>query len=99
MSNLDKHGFAKVRNGVNWQVLSNFKTSGMKITITLKQNPRGRRRKILEYSGVIHDMHWDDMDKDDNNKIHKFMVEDLYKLETFKINEGEVDESVESNET
>ena len=104
MSNLDKHGFAKVRNGVNWQVLSNFKTSGMKITITLKQNPRGRRRKILEYSGVIHDIHWDDMDeyvslKDDNNKIHKFMVEDLYKLETFKINEGEVDESVESNET
>ena len=84
---------------------SNLRTSYYwKITITLKQNPRGRRRKTLEYSGVIHDMHWDDMDeyvslRDDNNQIHKFMVEDLYKLETFRINEGEIDESVESNET
>ena len=104
MANVDKYGFKKVREGITWQVLSNYKTSGMKILLTLKQNPRGRKRKKLEYTGIIHDMHWDDMDeyvslRDDNNQIHKFMVEDLYKLETFRINEGEIDESVESNET
>ena len=41
MANVDKYGFKKVREGITWQVLSNYKTSGMKILLTLKQNPRG----------------------------------------------------------
>ena len=90
MANVDKYGFKKVREGITWQVLSNYKTSGMKILLTLKQNPRGRKRKKLEYTGIIHDMHWDDMDeyvsiKDDDKKVHKFMVEDLYILEPYMI--------------
>ena len=90
MANVDKYGFKKVREGITWQVLSNYKTSGMKILLTLKQNPRGRKRKKLEYTGIIHDMHWDDMDeyvsiKDDDKKVHKFMVEDLYRLEPYMI--------------
>ena len=90
MANVDKYGFKKVREGITWQVLSNYKTSGMKILLTLKQIPRGRKRKKLEYTGIIHDMHWDDMDeyvsiKDDDKKVHKFMVEDLYRLEPYMI--------------
>ena len=90
MENVDKYGFKKVREGITWQVLSNYKTSGMKVLLTLKQNPKGRKRKKLEYTGIIHDMHWDDMDeyvsiKDDDKKVYKFMVEDLYKLEPYKL--------------
>ena len=90
MANVDKYGFKKVREGITWQVLSNYKTSGMKILLTLKQNPRGRKGKKLEYTGIIHDMHWDDMDeyvsiKDDDKKVHKFMVEDLYRVEPYMI--------------
>ena len=90
MANVDKYGFKKVREGITCQVLSNYKSSGMKILLTLKQNPRGRKRKKLEYTGIIHDMHWDDMDeyvsiKDDDKKVHKFMVEDLYRLEPYMI--------------
>ena len=102
MSNLDKHGFRKIRKGAWWQVLSNYKTSGMKITITLKQNPKGRPRKQVTYSGTVDKLHWDDMDeyvsiKDEDEKIHKFMVEDLYKLETFQ--KGESSETIEGDES
>ena len=45
VENLDKFGYKKVREGAWWQVLSNYKTSGMKITLTLKDNPKGRKRK------------------------------------------------------
>ena len=90
MTETDKYGFKKVREGGWWVVLNNYKTSGMKITLTLKQSPKGRKRKILIYSGVIETLHWDDMDeyvsiRDDNKKVNKFMVEDLYKLEPYPV--------------
>ena len=55
MSNevLDKYGFKKIRKGGFWTVLNNYKVSGMRVQLTLKQNPRGRKRKILVYDGII----------------------------------------------
>ena len=34
MTETDKYGFKKVREGGWWVVLNNYKTSGMKITLT-----------------------------------------------------------------
>ena len=98
---LDKHGFKKIRKGGFWTVLDSYKVSGMRVQLTLKQNPRGRKRKNLIYDGVISNLHWDDMDeyvsiKDNKNKIHKFLIEDLYKLEPYrkpKESEGETNEN------
>ena len=36
MTETDKYGFKKVREGGWWVVLNNYKTSGMKITLTLR---------------------------------------------------------------
>lgn len=104
MANLDRHGFKKIRKGAWWQVLGNYKISGMKITLTLKQNPRGRKRKDLVHSGVITELHWDDLDeyvslRDENNKLHRFLVSDLCRLETIKNKEGVEIETIESDET
>ena len=86
---VDKYGFQKVREGGFWTILHNYKISGMRVQLTLKQNLRGRKRKNLIYDGVISNLHWDDMDeyvsiKDNKNKMHKFLIEDLYKLEPYK---------------
>lgn len=86
---LDKYGFKKIREGGFWTILNNYKISGMRVQLTLKQNPRGRKKKNLIYDGIISKLHWDDLDeyvsiKDNNNKIHKFLVEDLYRLEPYK---------------
>jgi len=102
MTETDKYGFKKVREGGWWVVLNNYKTSGMKITLTLKQSPKGRKRKVLIYSGVIETLHWDDMDeyvsiRDDKRKVHKFMVEDLYRLEPYIKQEGDKHESDEND--
>lgn len=100
VENLDKFGYKKVREGAWWQVLSNYKTSGMKITLTLKDNPKGRKRKPenMVCSGVVDHLHWDDMDeyviiRDEKNKTNRFMIEDLYSLKPFGHGEGENNES------
>ncbi len=99
---VDKYGFKKIRKGGFWTVLDNYKTSGMRVQLTLKQNPRGRKRKNLIYDGIISNLHWDDMDeyvsiKDKNNKTHKFLVEDLYRLEPYRKLNGEENESNEKD--
>jgi hypothetical protein len=101
---VDKYGFKKIRKGGFWTVLSNYKISGMRVQLTLKQNPRGRKRKNLIYDGIISNLHWDDMDeyvsiKDNSNKTHKFLIEDLYKLEPYTKPKGDKNESNESNKT
>ena len=98
---MDKFGFKKIREGVWWEILDNYKSSGMKIILTLKQNPKGRPKSKLIYEGTISSLQWDDMDEyvtikcDDGN--HKFMIEDLYRLEPYKIMEGETHESNKNN--
>ena len=102
MPNTDKYGFEKIRKGAWWEILNNYKISGMKITLTLKQNPRGRPKSKIKYFGTVDNLHWDDMDeyvsiKDEDQKIHRFMIEDLYRLETYK--KGDEIETNESNES